>query len=259
MNMLTSLTELIFGVSMADIKGKVGESLTAKKLGWIKLFGKDGKLLQNIYIPKPDGTTTEIDLLYITAKGIFVIESKNYSGYIFGNERSPKWTVTLYGGKDFLGRKKVEKIQFYNPIWQNNTHIKFLKKYLGEDTQTISVIVFSERCELKDITLSSKDLYVCNRDQIAKVMKKAWGAYPDILDESQIEAIYSKLEPLTNADEALKQQHIENIHERLDSTEVCPKCGGKLVLRTAKNGPNAGKQFYGCSNYPKCKFTRSLE
>lgn len=39
---------------------------------------------------------------------------------------------------------------------------------------------------------------------------------------------------------------------------VCPSCGGELVLRTAKKGSNAGSQFYGCSNYPNCKYTRNI-
>ena len=88
-------------------------------MGLSSLFGYKGKILKNIYIPKDDGTTTEVDLLFITQKGIFVIESKNYIGYIFGSEKQYKWTVTLYAGKDFIGRKRVEKHQFLNPIIQN--------------------------------------------------------------------------------------------------------------------------------------------
>jgi restriction system protein len=39
---------------------------------------------------------------------------------------------------------------------------------------------------------------------------------------------------------------------------VCPKCGGEMVLRTAQKGPNPGQKFWGCSNYPKCRFTKPL-
>lgn len=38
-----------------------------------------------------------------------------------------------------------------------------------------------------------------------------------------------------------------------DSIPDCPLCGKTMVLRTAKNGKNAGKQFWGCSGYPQCK------
>jgi transcriptional regulator with XRE-family HTH domain len=40
---------------------------------------------------------------------------------------------------------------------------------------------------------------------------------------------------------------------------ICPKCGSKLVLRTAKKGDNAGGQFYGCSGFPKCRYIQSIK
>ena len=39
---------------------------------------------------------------------------------------------------------------------------------------------------------------------------------------------------------------------------ICPKCGKQLVLRTARRGANAGRQFYGCSNFPKCRFIMNI-
>ena len=54
----------------------------------------------------------------IHEKGIFVIESKNYSGWIFGNERDKKWTQVLANG---------DKNYFFNPILQNKIHIKYNK------------------------------------------------------------------------------------------------------------------------------------
>lgn len=70
------------------LTGKLGEVLTAKELKYVQLFGRKGRILRNIYVPKDNGETSEIDLLYITQKGIFVFESKNYSGWIFGDEKS---------------------------------------------------------------------------------------------------------------------------------------------------------------------------
>ena len=51
---------------------------------------------------------------------------------------------------------------------------------------------------------------------------------------------------------------VENIKSDQTDTLICPNCGGKLVLRTAKRGANIGSQFYGCSNYPNCKYTRNI-
>ena len=65
-------------------KGKLGEYLTYK---YLRSAEKNGaKFLFNIYIPKDEGETTETDMLMICSKGLFVFESKNYSGWIFGSE-----------------------------------------------------------------------------------------------------------------------------------------------------------------------------
>lgn len=46
-----------------------------------------------------------------------------------------------------------------------------------------------------------------------------------------------------------------DIRSSAEASKLCPLCGGKLVLRTARKGANAGNQFYGCSNFPKCRYT----
>ena len=90
-SILDSLVDgIVDSVCDADWLGQRGEKLTARELNLVRLFGRNGKVLRNVYIPKEDGETTEIDLLFITAKGIFVLESKNYSGWIFGSESQHK-------------------------------------------------------------------------------------------------------------------------------------------------------------------------
>ena len=39
---------------------------------------------------------------------------------------------------------------------------------------------------------------------------------------------------------------------------ICPVCGGELVLRTARRGANTGKQFYGCSSFPRCRYILNI-
>lgn len=238
--------------------GSQGEKMIAKKLRYINFCGRRGRVLQNVYVPRGNGETTEIDLLYITQKGIFVIESKNYSGFIFGNENSQNWTSTLFAGKDRLGRKQVEKHHFYNPIWQNRIHIKALKHYLGADVQTVSVIVFSERCELKSIYFKSPDVFVCKRNMLTDVVRDIWNSYPDIFSDEQIDSIFEALFPLTNQDESIKEKHISDIQMKINSAETCPLCGSPLAVRTVRQGPDAGHQFLGCSRYPNCRYTRNL-
>lgn len=240
--------------------GRRGEKLIERELNLVKLFGRKGKILRNLYVPKDNGETSEIDVVFITQKGIFVIESKNYSGWIFGDEKSPYWTVSL---------PNKMKNRFYNPVLQNKTHIKWLDKLLGGEIPLFSVIVFSERCELKKIQVENPDIHIIKRDRLYATVRKVWESREDCLDEERLNEIYEKLKVLTKVDEAVKIAHVNKIQGKYQKKEkdeapaaevpkeqaTCPQCGGDLVLRTAKKGSRAGKQFYGCSNYPKCRYT----
>lgn len=241
-------------------KGKLGEYMTYKYLRSAENNG--AKFLFNIYIPKGEEETTEIDVLMIHAKGLFVFESKNYSGWIFGSECQKNWYQTLP-----KGRGRSHKESFYNPVMQNKGHIKHLKVLLGEDVPMHSIITFSERCTLKKVEIKSADVPVINRGEVYHTVASICGKIENpFLSEEQIAAIYEKLYPYTQVDAATKAQHIENIEKKLDpapaqeqpQTRTCPRCGGALVLRTASKGANAGNKFYGCSNYPKCRFVENL-
>lgn len=237
--------------------GERGEKKIANKIGALNLFEKTGKILKNIYVPKEDGSTAEIDVLYITEKGLIVIESKNYSRYIFGNEDKRSWVKTLYAGKTWYGKKKIEKYRFYNPIWQNNSHIKSLKRYLNTCIQMFSVIVFSNQCEIKELSVERNDVFICQERDLSFVIKNIFDSYPSILDNLQICSIYEALKPLSSQDKAIRDEHIAGIIAKQESNEICPLCGGQLVLRTARQGTNAGHQFVGCSNYPRCRYTKN--
>lgn len=299
--------------------GRWGEYLTYK---YLKKFENDGaKFLFNVYIPKENGETTEIDVLMISPKGIFVFESKNYSGWIFGSERQKNWYQTLPAG-----RGKSHKEHFYNPIMQNSSHIKHLKAFLGEEILMHSIIVFSERCTLKKVEVKSKDISVIKRNEVASVVSKIYAKISeDILAKEDVTDLYNKLYPYTQSSEYVKKQHIANIQSHLsekssvvekvnfaqqkeseesrmieknisepsvkvsmevekvqketdeissssenaaESVEIdmkesqgykCPRCGGNLVLRTASRGVNAGNQFWGCENFPKCRYIRNMK
>lgn len=209
-------------------------------------------------------------MLFITQKGIFVIESKNYSGWIFGNEADRYWTVVLEGG---------HKNRFYNPIMQNRGHVKWLANYLADDTPLFSIVAFSVRCELKKVTVNSDEVHVVKRDRLYATVRDIWDNAEDVLDEARANALHERLKLLTDADEATKEAHVADIERRYTNkttfyprqsaqnksveadettSRICPKCGESLVLRTTKRGSHAGNQFYGCSNYPKYRFTKNI-
>ena len=169
---------------------------------------------------------------------------------------------------------------------QNRGHIKHLKSLVGDDIPMRSIIAFSERCTLKEITVTSTDVSVINRYSVAQVVTTLFNKHPNALDTEKIDNIYNILYPFSQVDELAKQQHIQNIKNNITPQPVvtvapatpeiisetvaeetepaitpsveapvlkCPKCNGELVLRTAKLGENKGNSFYGCSNSPKCK------
>ena len=215
--------------------------------------GLEGYVLQNLYIPKENGGTTEIDAMLICTKGIYVFESKNFAGYIFGNEKQREWTASLLAGN------KTEKHKFYNPIWQNNTHIKCLKRYLHTSIPIYSVIVFSDRGELKNVPKETESAVILQTKELERYLNLLQFRSVVVLTADEAYDIFLKLLPHIIVSEEEQQEHVTRANVRHDNPTICPWCGGKLIVRTAKKGANIGKQFYGCSNYPKCKYTRNIK
>ena len=184
-------------------KGAYGEKHIEIELNRLTPYGQGEKILRNIYIPKDDGSTSEIDVLYITQKGIFVFESKNCSGWIFGKESDQYWTVTLPNG---------QKNKLYNPIRQNRSHIKWLRRYLGKEIPMFSIIVFSNRCELKKMVVESPDVRVIKMHRLSSTVREIWESADDA--DIDVEGLYENLEKLTNVDEAVKAAHVESIQKK---------------------------------------------
>ena len=249
--------------SVLNNSGRYGEYLLYKRLE--KLEKSGAKFLFNLYIPKANGETTELDMIMISSKGIFVFESKNYSGWIFGSENQKNWYQTLPTGK---GRSHKES--FYNPIMQNKTHVAALDEFIEEAIPIYSVIVFSDKCVFKDVHVESTDVALIYLSQAKQVVSDVLNEDDGVLlSEDCIEEIYNKLYLCSQVSEEEKNQHIQTIRDKKSASKSeyfddfqslkCPKCGGSLVLRTTKKGENVGNQFYGCSNYPKCKYTKNVK
>ena len=180
-------------------KGKFGEYLMYKGLQQFENVG--GKFLFNIYVPKWNNETTEIDMLLICSKGLFVFESKNYSGWIFGNENNRYWMQTFP-----IGRGKSRKERFYNPVMQNEAHIKHLRRVVGDNIPMYSIVVFSDSCTLKDITTSK--VRVINCCKLASVVNEIYNQAFDFLTPIEINNLYEQLYPFTQIDDGVKEQHI---------------------------------------------------
>ena len=123
-------------------------------------------IYHDLYIRKENGTYTQIDLAVPTPQGIIVFEVKDYSGWIFGNGNSKYWMQILAYGE--------EKHQFYNPIWQNRTHINALRKLLpnNPDVPIFNIVVFYGNSEFKDLNYdTSGRVRVIYSTQVADIIK----------------------------------------------------------------------------------------
>lgn len=240
--------------------GREGEDSVVQQLGRVHFWGRGGKVLRNLYLPRGDGRTTEIDILYLTRKGLFVLESKNYSGVISGSPSQASWQSRLSAGRNWYGGTKQETYEFYNPIWQNETHLNALRTYLPWDLPLISVIVFSDHCQLGHTAFFSPDLIVCQQRRLPRSIRKAARRHRTVLSRREVEALFQQLQPLTHASRSVKRKHVRDLKRGPGrKAPRCPRCGGTLVLRMARTGQGAGQRFYGCSHYPDCRYTRPYD
>lgn len=188
------------------------------------------------------GKSRQIDHIAITEYGVFVIETKNYAGSIYGKETSENWQQYLKGRKYLLK----------NPIHQNYGHFQIVKNVIFDETIYIEpIVIFTDRCKL-NVTTKSKVIYA---SKILSYIKNK----PKVLSLDKINEIYNTIIENRITDEEKIQDHNYNVQKYIEykdniaNSGECPRCGAKLVIRNSSAG-----QFYGCSKYPKCKFTKNI-
>ncbi len=184
-------------------KGCLGEYSLSKKL---KPFAKDGaKFLYNCYLPTDQGKTTEIDLIMLHKTGIYVFENKNYGGYIYGSSDMPQWRQVFYNCRS------SHTSEFYNPIMQNATHIRWLKKRLRREYPIHSVVTFGDQSNIAAIHFPGTDARVCKQRDVYNIVTDIQHRTRGKLTENEIDTIYTGLRPYTNATKSVKQRHIQQV------------------------------------------------
>ncbi|MBU6951619.1 nuclease-related domain-containing protein [Hahella sp. HN01] len=220
------------------LKGILGEILV-KFSARLRLPKDTYHRIHYVTLPTPDGTT-QIDHIFVSQFGIFVVETKNMKGWIFGNENQPQWTQKIFRNS----------FKFQNPLRQNYKHVKALEAVLDVPPDTIhSVVVFAGDSKFK----SQMPPNVTSGGGFITYIKSFSAP---VLSETQVQRVVEqiasgRLEPTRET----HRQHIQQIKARSNilAERKCPRCGSNMVLRKAKQGANAGRQFWGCSAYPKCR------
>jgi len=163
---------------ISSFKGVLGETVINVAM-WLKLEKDLYHRLNNITLPLANGGSTQIDHVIVSKYGIFVIETKNYKGWIFGNEAQRQWTQVIMG----------RKYKFQNPLRQNYLHIKTLADLLAlEMSYFHSMIAFIGECELK--TRDELPEHVLTNGMVSYVKKKQ----DEILTEDEVKSIVEQIE-----------------------------------------------------------------
>lgn len=231
--------------SRAESLGEYGERRVSSYLE--DLPCEDYRVYNDLLI-RDRNYTTQVDHIIISRYGVFVLETKNVHGKVYGSGNSEYWKQYL-PDSGYTRNGFTQEHLLRNPIWQNAGHIKTLRRLvLGNDVPVYGIVVFP----------TETDLYV-NCEQPVLHM---WDVVPfikqyrnEVLSTEQMGFYKRRLFEVISTSESDRKSHLENVHrnqERRDAAVAsgrCPLCGGSLVLRNGKYG-----QFYGCSNYPKCTY-----
>lgn len=263
-------------------KGRRGEKRVRKALR--RLPRRNYIVLNELMVPTSGERFTQIDHVVVSTRGVFIIETKALLGHIQGGEESQYWQ------QRFL----MNSHSFYNPLLQNATHVRTLQRLLrGVPNELfVSVVVFTEAWRIDVLT---EDLVKQRRwwrsrhikrtlDPERSVKARWWrGERGVTLDESKMvmrlpalvgelkrrpklitredmEEIASRIEKANVSQRGMRRNHAKQVQrtarekEREIRSGRCPRCGGELRLREGRTGP-----FFGCSNYPECRFTCPAE
>jgi ribosomal protein L37AE/L43A len=236
---LVPLAILVAVIKAPWFKGFAGEFVV--NIG-AKLFLDKDKyhLIKNVTLPTEDGTT-QIDHIIVSKFGVFVVETKNIKGWIFGSPNQKTWTKKVYRHSS----------KFQNPLHQNYKHTKTLQSLLGlSDDQLFSVVVFVGDSTFKtDMPVN----VTYGKGYIRFIKSKN----TLVLTDSQVKDVTDKIKTgrLTPSLKTSREhvKHVQSIVATKQRVQSCPKCNSDMTLREVKKGSKTGNKFWGCSKFPKCR------
>lgn len=233
-------------------KGKRGEAKVRKILSHLP---DEYRVLNNIMLKTENGTT-QIDHVVVSKYGLFSIETKNYRGDIYGDDCRKEWTQIIVTKVKFSKKGKtytyVTKNKLYNPIKQAQGHAYRIRQSLIDwpILKIIPIVVFTNKANIHNVLsnqLVIKTKHLLNTIKSHKTI---------ILTDTDVDKICTQLLQINVRESVSNKMHVNNLKtikketEKMISLGICPRCGGTLVKRKGRYG-----KFYGCSNYPICKFT----
>ena len=231
--------------TLNELTGSLGEWLA-------KVYAKTlpgALVLHDVLINGNDQFKSQIDLLLVGNKGVYVVEMKMYTeAKVYGDTRKNKWYYYNHG----------RKYEIYSPLKQNQKHVEYLKTFLKEFGEVPCYSIVTMVCE--DFKLSGEcppDTIVCNSlPAMERAIYKIADGKPEIWSDEKKQEIYTYIQTNQYIGKEARTEHKENVQaykekmQIMKEKRICPYCKVDLVLRKGKYG-----EFYGCPNYPKCKYT----
>lgn len=148
------------------LQGERGESIVRRQLARLD---SNSYVVLNNYCFEYENHTTQIDHLILSVYGIFVIETKNYSGKLEINIESSEWTYYRVNANS--GKVSDKGIKVINPYKQNDYHINLLSRILGvEKSKFANMVVLAD----KNITLNEgTEDYILWYDELITYIQRA--------------------------------------------------------------------------------------
>ena len=251
--LVVSLFIYLARYNSAKQKGKRGEMRVSAILSKLS----DEYTILNDLVFRTEKGTTQIDHIVVSKYGIFTIETKNYRGEIYGDDNRKEWTQLIvtkvtYAKKWWKTYTYVTKNRFYNPVKQSVGHALRIKELLSvfPHVKIVPIVVFTGDAVLRYVESNNHVVYEENLLDVIDGYKTTY------LTDNDVQAVLAILTGNNIRETVSDRQHVKNLRTAAREVNVtinsgiCPKCGGHLIKRNGKYGT-----FYGCSNYPKCRFT----
>ncbi|MDE6341844.1 MAG: NERD domain-containing protein [Muribaculaceae bacterium] len=263
-------------------KGRQGERKVSRELS--RLRKRDFIILNDVMLPAPGGRTSQIDHIVVSTRGIFVIETKSHAGRISGHENGQYWQQHL----------SSQSRSFFNPILQNRSHIRALRRLLPKvDGQFFfSAIIFTDawRLDIKadDIVVERTllpDKHIRRTLIPQERRKRRWWnpgrevrldshvfvsllsglndelrRRPKVIGRDSLRQLAEAIRTANISDRTARREHLGLVAAASRAASermergVCPRCGAPLAIRRGERG-----EFAACTRFPACRFTCSID
>lgn len=231
--------------NLNEMSGSMGEWMAKVYLKAMT----DALILHDVLIDGDDGFTSQIDLVLVGNRGVYVVEMKLFDdAKIYGDTQKTKWNYY----------KHSRKYEIYSPLKQNQKHIKYLKNFLKDFGDIPFFSIKTMVCD--DFKVSGEkdeNTIICNSlPAMERAIYKIADGKPEVIEDIIKQEIFEYIKTNRHIGREARQNHKQRVIaykenlEKMENSKTCPYCKTKLVLRTGKNG-----EFYGCKNFPKCRYT----